>query len=166
MTSDWQDVCDAIIAELQTGATSGKGAVAGLGPDVVPEGRVHRYETWDPEELVDDGKRHLAVWPAAEGEEVVDEESAEGAHSFYQYYDLMVWESAKASATRRVRSQDRTAAFLELHRAVRGRFYLTVNERLGGTQQTWYRATQFAEHLGKTRWFRMRIRAVQWFGFE
>lgn len=166
MTSDWQAVCDAIVAELQTGATSGAGAVEGLDPTKVPESRVHRYETWDPEHLIEDGHRHLAVHPAAQGEEVVDDESAEGAHSWHQFYDLWVWESAGKEATRRVREQDLSAAFLQLHSDVRARFYRTVNETLGGAQQTWPRATEFPQQLGKVRWFRMTIRAVQWFGYE
>lgn len=166
MPSDWQIVCDAIVAELQTGATSGQGAVPGLDAVAVPAGRVHKYEPWDPEQLQDDGHRHLAVWPAPEGEEVVDDESAEGAHSWHQFYDLMVWESAGTEATRRKRNETAAVTFLQLHADIRARFYRVANKTLGGTQQTWVRATVFPEHLGRVRWFRMRIRAVQWFGYE
>jgi hypothetical protein len=123
---------------------------------------VHLMESWDPEEKTNDYNIHLAAWPLA-----VEPETGEilalggantGAFELIQLFSIQVWESAGSDSTRRVRNEEATSTFLQLHNDVRARFFVAANmEGLLGNYLIKYRRTEFPEELGAVRWFRIVI---------
>lgn len=166
--SDWETMCAAVATELQANVT-------GLDTTTVPATRLHQLSPWDPEKLVAAaGERHLAVWPAGEPE--VLEALATGAHELHQSYVVLVWEDASQTLERQQADDTADAAFLSLHNAVRGRFYLYANERLGGAAiaalgigvqvaRVWYAGATFSDVAETVRWFAVRldVRMIQSF---
>lgn len=151
--SDFATVVDAIIEDLTTN-------VAGLRDAIV-----HRYAPWDPEELqAAPHERHLAVFPSAENTDVA-EPLATGSHQLNQVYSVLYWESAGDEPARAVLDEQAAADLLDLHNAVRARFYVSANESLGGSTLVWYAASGLAERVGAVRWFLVGVRVVRVIGF-
>lgn len=145
MISTLVTVCDALIADLQ-------GFVSGLG--TIDPSRVHRYAPWNPEELLADGYRHLAVWPVGDAE--TGEDYVNLAREFVEHYDVLVWEPAGTEASRAVEDEAGAKAFLELQADVLERFLLPA-QSAGGAYLARYVSTTFPESPGISRWFRSRI---------
>lgn len=147
MTSVMVQVCDALIADLQS-------FVPGLGPDAVASSRVHLYAPWTPEAFLADGYRHLAVWPTGEEPEVA-EPLATGFHDRVQFYHIVVWEPA--GEERGVADDAGTLTFLDLYESVIGRLYVTTNQNLGGSWRTWFASSELDTTASLLRWFRIRV---------
>ncbi len=150
--SDWSTVCDAIATELQTNV-AGLAASSSL--------TLHKYERWDPEYLIADRNRHLAVWPAGEGSESA-QGLATGADALEQTYVVMVWESGSVENQRLVRDEGSAATFLDLHNAVRARFYLEANRMLGGSALVRYAGCSFPEQIGLVRFFAVAVAVTRY----
>lgn len=145
--SDWSELCGLIADDL----------VAEVAELQLPEGRVHTNASWDPELLIAAvSERHLAVFPIL-GEDVVP--LATGAHSLRKGIAVLIWEGADTESSRRMQNEAATDAFLDLHNAVRARFYVTAHQFLGGMSLLWYGGVEFPTVPGPTRWMRITVRA-------
>lgn len=145
--SDYSTVCDAIIDDLRNN-------VPGLVD--VPDRNIHRYSPWSPEELVADGGKHLAVWPAGEGAESA-EPMTTGSHMLNQVYAILWWESSGIEAPRLVGDEDGAATLLDLHNAIRARIYRDEFQTIGGSDRVWYVGTDFPEQVGQVRGFQIGL---------
>ena len=144
--SDYQIVCDAIKTDLV-------GNVAGLF-----DAEVHLYEPWDPEALVAAvGEKHLAIWPVAEQADSA-EVIATGFHLLTQQYEIWYWEGAETENERMVRDEAAALKLLDLHNAVRARFYVEENQALGGSKLVWYTRANLPNAPSLVRWFRIVLR--------
>lgn len=115
----WGAVVDAWVEELTDSIPALDGVI------------VHLYASWSLEELfASTGERHLAVWPASEAE-VATGMTTQPADVAVQAYAVLVWEAASAEGSRLKDNQEADLAWLELHEAIRARFYRTANLRLG-----------------------------------
>lgn len=146
MSSDFETFCNELIADLTVG-------VAGLGTVTV-----HTPAPWDPEELVNDGERHLAVWPLGEsegrGEDV--EPLHMSADNILQAYRVLVWEPSTDTA-RQVLDPEAASAFLTLHNQVRARFYAGFS--VAGWWKIRYRGVTFPDRTTDSRWFAIDVTA-------
>lgn len=142
--SDFSTVVDAIVSEL----TATVPALAAA--------KIHRYTPWDPEELVADRSKHLAVWP--EGE--TTEEAAPmtyGSRQVRQGYVVLCWEPSGAESARGKRDEAAALVWLDLQNAVRARFHVKANMTLGGSMMLRYISTRLPERSGQVRWFELRL---------
>jgi hypothetical protein len=149
--SDFSDVCDAIATDL-------KSQVAAFQTNDDLE--VHKYESWDPEELVADSKKHLAVWPVGEGAEAAGP-LVSNAHELNQTFVALYWEPTGTDASRVVRDEDAAKALFNLHNAVRARFYVETNQMLAGSYRLWYSGASFPDRPGPVRWFAVAFTAAR-----
>jgi hypothetical protein len=137
----WQGVIDAWVAELTAN-------VPGL-----TEAKVHRYASWSVEALsAAAGERHLAVWPATEGQaETRGQLLTTPSSNLVQSYVVLVWEDATADSSRRMDDEAANLDWLELHEAIRARFMLIDNARLGDPKLTGteYQGAEFGLESGK-----------------
>jgi hypothetical protein len=148
--SDFQTFCDAVMTELVTNVTT----LSTLGTAL----QQHKLAPWDPEALAADlGKPHLAVWPIGEEPELATPFTADGGAQIEQRYRVLYWEHIGEEGAQGIQNPVRSAALLTLHNAVRARFFLKANVRLGGTAWTRYLATQFPSRPSSTRWFMLTI---------
>lgn len=134
--SQLADICDAVIRDL-------KDNVAGL--DGATE---HPYEAWDPEHLIADGARHLAVFPIVEEQDL--ERRAIGAHTLTQSFVILFWEGSDTEATRLVADPEGAKAMLDVQQDVRDRLLLP-------TWNAEYGQTTFPETTSLVRWFRTTV---------
>jgi hypothetical protein len=153
--SDFSTFCDAVQADLV-------GNVAGLGS--LAADAKHLYAPWNPYALQPDGRRHLAIWPDAESADTPEPAAIE-AHELAQVYLVLVWEGAELEGQRLSEDQAGAAAFLDLHNAVRARFYVEANQHLGGAELCWYAGTAFSDAAALVRWFVIRLAARFWSPF-
>lgn len=117
----WRSVVDAWVDDIT-------GNVAGMS-DVI----VHRYAPWSLENLnTNAGERHLAVWPEDEAESM-EALVTGGGQLANQDYLVTVWEDAEA-AMRLIDNEEANAEWLDLHEAIRARFFVAGNIRLGNTE--------------------------------
>lgn len=152
--SDFVRVIDAVLDDIRSNISQ----LAGT--DVV----VHRYASWDPEELREDGQRHLACWPDPEAE-VANPEVNDG-HQLSQSYILLYWEPSPEEGERDVSNEPAAKSFLNLHGAIKDRFFVEDNETKSGTAaRVWYQASLFGDRPGAVRWFAMSFVAVQFKAF-
>jgi hypothetical protein len=121
---------------------------------VEPE-NIHRYDPASPEELLNDGGRHLAVWPAAEAGEAASPLTL-GADEILQVYRLIYWEPS--ASERGITDQEAAQVLLDLANAVRARFYRAAFA-VTGFWKIRYRGIQFPERSSQVRWFLMEIEA-------
>jgi hypothetical protein len=151
VSSDFQTTIDAIITDLRAN-------VAAIG--AIPTGNIHRYEPWDPQDLLaspGDGN-HLAVWPAVEGAEGARPlTTGPGSDEIEQRFAVSYWEYIGVEGGAGVRDEAATAALLTLHNAVRARFYIIANIQLGGAHMTRYLGTSFPQRASGVRWFTLTI---------
>jgi len=143
--SDWSDLIDNVCEDLMDNVP----ALA------VEAANVHRYASWSPEELLSDGKRHMAVWPLGEAERATP--LTLGAHELDQLYRVLVWEDAADESSRGVTDQDATAALLDLHNDIRDRFYVQANQGRAGAFRVWYRGARFPDRASRVRWFEVEV---------
>lgn len=151
--SDFETVVDAIAQDLT-------GNVPGLF-----DAELHRYEPWDPEALVAAvGEKHIAIWPVAEQADQA-EMIATGFHLLTQMYEVWYWEGAEVENERLVRDEGAAKKLLDLHNAVRERFYVEANQALGGSKLVWYTSANLPNAPSTVRWFRivLRVERVQAF---
>lgn len=149
--SDWSAFIDALLDDLVTQVPALRDAT------------LHRYGSWDPEELVAEGsEHHLALWPAGE---VAEEASAlvtgPAGDLLLQTYDLLYWESAGDESSRGVLDEDAAASLLDLQNQIRARFYIAANLRLGGSAQVRYAGTRLMTRSSTVRWIQIAVRVWQ-----
>lgn len=145
--SDWSAIIDAVTADLITNVTW----------TTTPT--LHKYNTQDPEELAaSPGEAHLAMWPAQEQPETaVQLVTAPGGDQLTKAFVLLYWEHIGQEGGQQLSDEDAAKAMLDLHNAVRARFYQIANLQLGGTTSTRYTSTSFAPGPSDVRWFAMTI---------
>lgn len=147
MSSDFEVFCEAVIADL-TNYVEGLGTVT-----------AHKLAPWDPQEIVNDGNRHLAVWPLgeSEGQGEAVEPLHMSADNVLQAYRVLIWEPGTDTA-RQVLDEDAASAFLTLHNQVRARFY---NDSLAvtGYWKIRYRGVTFPDRTSDVRWFAIDVTA-------
>lgn len=140
------DVVDAWMGELTS-------SVPGLA-DVTP----HRYASWSVEALqASKGERHLAIWPEVEAE-VTEGLTTDGSLLATQGFVVTVWEDASVESTRRFDDEVANAAWLALAEAIRARFMVRANLRLGDPliMRTQYLGTTF-DLVGMMRVMTLRL---------
>jgi len=143
--SDFSLMVDNIVEDLRDNVVT-------LGVD---EDAIYRYDPASPEELIPAGHRCLAVWPVGEGAEAAEPLTL-GAHQLNQVFRVLVWEDFQ-NPSRAVSDQEATKTFLDLHNAVRLRFYIQANQGRAGAFRVWYSGTRFPERPSQVRWFEMEI---------
>jgi hypothetical protein len=143
--SDFSLMCDAIIEDLVDNVPT---------LAVEPEA-IHRYFPANPELSLNDGARHLAVFPAAD-EPDRSEPLTMGAHQLNQLYVLLVWEDASLDS-RGFSDEEATATFLDLHNAIRARFYIQANQGRAGAFRVWYNGAGLPRRSSQVRYFEMEI---------
>jgi hypothetical protein len=93
---------------------------------------IHKYAPWSMEQLANDGKRHVAIWPTA----------AQGAPSPLTVgslpsdldpaeFAVLVWEDASLEGELRYDDDTANAAWLNLSEAIAARFRVQANTNLG-----------------------------------
>lgn len=145
--SDFEVVCNAVIADLTAAGRPLEGATT------------HLLAPWNPEELMPDDKRHLAVWPVAEQAEspAPQEEFVTGGHTLTQGYYVLVWEMASDEEARLKLDETKAAEWFDLHNAIRARFYVEANQQLGASNPLWYAGTTLPEQVSNVRWMRLAL---------
>jgi len=124
-------VCDGWLAELQSGATSGLGAVTGLDTTTVPANKTHLYSPVSVERVVaDSGERHLAIWPEADPQ-VVHGATTDGSDEITTSYQVMVWQDAAEEMTRSFDDPAVEITWLALYEAIQARLYIRANLAIG-----------------------------------
>jgi hypothetical protein len=152
MASDWEVTCAAIRDEILANVPA------------LAEAETHTMVSWDPEALDPaDGKKHLAVWPAGEGEA---SETADylvtGGDEVEQSYVVLIWEPAgDQEGDRWVRDEAAAAVWFQLHNDVRARFYVTSNLQLGGASPMKYRGAEFPSQVSRARWMAIYLTATK-----
>jgi hypothetical protein len=138
--SGYAVMCEAIAADLAA-------QVSGLSAATQ-----HLYVPWSPEELAAmSGERHLAVWPVTEAETA--EPFVTNGQLLRQTYAVLVWENAGDDPGRLRTDVPANKGFLDLAEAVRDRFFLKANIRIGGADDVRYTGTSFPEQVSLVRWF-------------
>jgi hypothetical protein len=146
VASDFEVTCDAILADLTSSVSGVRDAIT------------HRYAPWNPEELVaEDGNRHLAVWPLAEGAEASSPLTT-NSHMLTQLYRILYWEPSPDESLQGL-DEDAAADLLSLQNAIRARFYIAANQTIGGNFQVWYEGTTLPERSLRVRTFAMTVSA-------
>lgn len=146
MASDFETFCTTVLADLVAN-------VSGLSAAVQ-----HSLAPWAPEDLMTDGNRHVAVWPAGEQAERVTPLDL-GALEFHQIFRVIVWETADPESERAVTDSAATATFLQLQNDVRARF-MRAAFAVAGYYRAWPVQTRFPERSSFVRWFEISIEAV------
>lgn len=149
--SDWETFCAAVVTDL----TANVGALSGA--------TTHILAPWAPEERVNDGKKHLAVWPKAE----IGAQSSRlmlGADDVEQVYAVLYWEPAGTESPRQVLDVAGTSALFDLENAIRGRFYRAAFA-VAGYYRIVYNGTQFPERSGEVRGFETEVSATTGIAF-
>lgn len=154
--SDWADVVDAVATDL----TANVATLTALGADL----EIHKLEPWDPEELQSDGKKHIGIWPVGEGAEV-PEVLAAGSHQLNQAFAVLYWEPVGVESSRLVRDEDAARALMDLHNAMRARFYVEANQQRAGAFRVWYSGASFPERVGNVRFFAIGFTAAKAISF-
>ncbi len=114
----WRTICDAWIADITTNVPTMA--------DVV----VHRYAPWSLENLYAEvGERHLAVWPEIEAE-TMEPFDTSGGQMVVQDFIAAVWEHVP-DLERAQDDEEADGRWLDLHEAIRARFFVAANVRLG-----------------------------------
>jgi hypothetical protein len=113
-------VCDAWITEL-----------TGVGKPL-ENAIIHKYAPWSTEQLVNDGKRHAAIWPAA-SQPAPDPLTTQPSDIQTTTYVLVVWEDASLEGELRFDDDTANAAWLNLTAAIEARFRVQANTSLGET---------------------------------
>lgn len=145
--SDWSDVIDAVTADL----------LANVAWASTPT--LHKYDPQDPVELAaSPGQAHLAMWPASETpESALQLVTGPGGAQITQTYNLLYWEHIGQEGGQQVADETAAAAILDLHNAVRARFFQIANLQIGGTTSTRYVSTQFPATPSLSRWWLMSV---------
>jgi hypothetical protein len=153
--SRWSAVCDAIMLDLTEN-------VAGLTEATSPSLKKHLYVKWDPEFLTADKDRHLAVFP--DSLQVVP--LANEAHEHVSLMQIVVWENLQEAA-RMLRNEAAAAALFDIHDAIMVRLYLTANENVGASEQSWAVGTALpASIVGiGSHWFAITFQVIHYIGF-
>lgn len=119
--SFFADVCDAWASELR------------LSIPELDQAVYHLYGSWNPELMyAEAGERHVAVFPNGEPE-VAEGLTVTGDDLAAQTYTILVWEDTSGDAERLVENPDIDQDWLELYEAIRDRFYLSTNGKLGSS---------------------------------
>lgn len=145
--SDWGEFCQAVVDDLVANVVALQGVTT------------HILAPWAPEERVNDGKKHLAVWPVAEAAERA-ERLMLGGDNVEQAYAVMYWEPAGTESPRQKLDTTATAALFDLQNAIRARFYRLQPGAVSGYYRIFYAGTQFPERSGKVRGFEMQVNAT------
>lgn len=150
MTSSFQLMCDAVIADLTA-------TVDGLSSDSLV---THTLWPADPEKFhATVGERHLAVWPSsqaqtANGQGITWDELATD-------YQVLVWEGVDTDSSRLMQDQDAIESFLECHDDMLARFYVVSNVTgLGNARLVRYKGSRFPDRPGPVRWFLMTLQSL------
>ena len=149
--SDWATFVDALLADLTVQVPALRDAI------------VHRYASWDPEELVAGaGEHHLAVWPAGEtAEDASPLVTGPGGDLLVQTFNLVYWEDAGDESARGIVDEQAAAELLDLQNEMRARFYAVANRQLGGAARIRYAGTRLATRSGQTRWIQIGVQVWQ-----
>lgn len=137
--SDWSDVCHGVLEDL----TENVGGLIGIA--------THHCVPWDPEGLVDDGSRHLAVWPSPEGENA--EPFTTLGENYTAQFLVAYWEPSGEEDQTQLADPDAAESLLELHNTTRARFLRRTLNTTGGSWSLRYRGVRFPDATGLTRWF-------------
>jgi hypothetical protein len=146
--STFSVTCDALIEDLTDNVPT----------LLVDPENVHRYESWFPEELVGDGNRHLAVYPAHDQFDIHDRTvEAVGFHGRLQTFVILVWEPSGTESSRQVSDEVGAATFLDLYEAVVARMYVDANQSMAGSYRQWFVGAEVPDRSATTRWFRVAV---------
>jgi hypothetical protein len=139
--SDWSGTCDFFLADLTE-------EVNGL-----RDATQHRYAPWDPERFRNDGSRHIAVWPTVEAE--VADPFTTRSKLLRQTFMIAYWEPGDDEEERQVVDEEAAKSLLELHNAIRTRFFDLANQE--PNTQVNYRSTAFRESSSPIRGFLLTV---------
>jgi hypothetical protein len=148
VASDWENFCQAAIADLQTNVLA------------LTEGSVlvHPLVPYDPEELAADGERHLSVFPIAETAQQSQPLTTAGVE-LVEVYRILYWEGADDESSRGVADVDAARSMLDLAQAVKDRYLTTDTATLSGAFRVRYIGTVFPDRSGQVRWFAVGVEA-------
>ena len=146
-----REVCDAIVDDLLNNVSALRGALP------------HKYSPYDPEELTSSaGERHLSVYPVASTAQTAEPHiTGPRGDLLTEVYRVVYWEDAGDESARGISDEQATYDLLELAQAVRDRFYVNANYRLGGTRETRYVGTALPERSGQVRWFAVGVQVLR-----
>jgi hypothetical protein len=144
--SDFSTFCAAVVSDL----TANIGALSGV--------TTHMLAPWAPEERVNDGKAHLAVWPVADLTERASRLML-GADDVEQVYKVAYWEPAGTESDRQVLDTTAAGLLFDLQNAIRARLYRAAFA-VTGYYRIFYTGTQFPERSSQVRWFEMEVSAT------
>ncbi len=153
--SRWSDVCTALMTDLTENVT-------GLTEATAPSLQKHLYTKWDPEFLIADKNRHIAIFP----DSLTVVPLANEAHEHVSVIQIVVWEDVQELA-RLTRNEALTAALYDVHDAIMTRLYLIANENAGGSEQSWALSSDMPSSLVGTgsRWFAISVSVTNYIGF-
>lgn len=155
--STFSTTCDALIEDLTDNVATLQ----------VNTENVHRYVSWFPEELLDNGYRHLAVFPAADGFDTVNTQGAPlGGHFREQVFVILVWESAGTESIRAVSDEQGAKDFLDLYEAILARLYVTANQSMANAWKQWFVGAEVPSRSSSVRWFRILVRRYDTLSFS
>lgn len=143
-----REICEAWANELTT-------SVSSLG-----SAKVHLYTARGVERLEPDRFRHVAIWPASEGQAESMEPLAIGAGTMPSLVrlelHLLLWEPSPEMDNQKA-DEDGWANFLDLIDEVRSRFLVHANQRIGGAMRTEWSSVDYPRSPSAVRWARIRF---------
>ena len=150
--SIYTDLCDDIVEELVNAVPTLQGVEY-----------VHRYAPQDAQLLVNDGGRHIAVFPIGEGmSENVNMLTTKSVNLVIDF-EVVYWEPAGVEPGRVQADEEAAAEMYEALDAVRLRFLDETNmARAGAWRIDWLGAevgTGGTQDSSMVRWFRARVRS-------
>jgi hypothetical protein len=146
--SDFETFCNALISDLTTNVSALNGATT------------HTLAPYAPEERVNDGSVHLAVWPSAELTERASRLML-GADDVEQVFTVVYWEPSGTESARQVEDTTAATALFDLANAIRARMYRFNNGfTVSGYYRLFYNGARFPDRSSKVRWFEMEVSAT------
>jgi hypothetical protein len=146
-TADSITTIDAIATDLVTN-------VGALNPPT----QVHKYGSWNPDLLLPDSSRHLAVFVDPDAQEEADyvEAGTNSSVEIIERYSILIWEPAGNEADRQAEDTAGDSAFLQLHFDARARL-LRPAQSFGGAYLTKYSGVAFGDRTRLVRWCRLDV---------